>query len=66
MRPGRWLVLATILSGLAMSSDPAADQPTPSMNVRADEQSRQVQEALAKIPDETDRELLRLRFFEGV
>ncbi|PYN96669.1 MAG: hypothetical protein DMD91_20675, partial [Candidatus Rokuibacteriota bacterium] len=27
MRPGRWLVLATILSGLAMSSDPAADQP---------------------------------------
>jgi RNA polymerase sigma factor (sigma-70 family) len=47
-------------------SDPAADQPTPSMNVRADEQGRLVREALEKIPDETDRALLRLRFFEGV
>ena len=39
---------------------------TPSANVRAEEQAALVRAALAKVPDETDRALLRLRFFEGL
>jgi RNA polymerase sigma-70 factor (ECF subfamily) len=46
--------------------DPVADGPTPSVNVRADEEARLVQAALEKIPDETDRAILRLRFFDGL
>jgi RNA polymerase sigma factor (sigma-70 family) len=47
-------------------AEPAGNEPTPSVNVGADEQARLVQAALAKIPDETDRTVLRLHFFEGL
>ena len=46
--------------------DPTAPEPTPSANVRADEQSRLVLEALNKLPDPINREIIRLRFFEGL
>jgi RNA polymerase sigma-70 factor, ECF subfamily len=46
--------------------EPAASGPTPSANVRADEQARLLQAALARIPETADREILRLCFFEGL
>jgi RNA polymerase sigma factor (sigma-70 family) len=46
--------------------DPTAPEPTPSANARADEQSRLVLEALNKLPDLTNREIIRLRFLEGL
>ena len=44
--------------------DPAARGPEPAANVRAGEQARLVQQALEKIPDEKDRKIVRLSFFE--
>jgi len=46
--------------------DPAASGPTPSANAEAAEESRRVQEALAQLTDPLDREIIRLRFFEGI
>jgi RNA polymerase sigma factor (sigma-70 family) len=46
--------------------DPSAAEPTPSANVQADEQVHRVQDALARIADPIDREIVRLRFFEGM
>jgi RNA polymerase sigma-70 factor (ECF subfamily) len=46
--------------------DPSASAPTPSANVRAAEQARLVQEALARLTDPLDRDIIRLRFFEGL
>jgi RNA polymerase sigma-70 factor, ECF subfamily len=46
--------------------EPAADGPTPSGAFQIDEEARLVQSALEKIPDSLDRDILRLRFFEGV
>jgi RNA polymerase sigma-70 factor (ECF subfamily) len=45
--------------------EPAAAQPTPSADVRASERARLVLQALAELPDEKDREIVRLSFFEG-
>jgi RNA polymerase sigma-70 factor, ECF subfamily len=45
---------------------PAAREPTPSANVRSDEQVQLVQKALANIADDTEREIVRLCFFEGL
>jgi RNA polymerase sigma factor (sigma-70 family) len=44
--------------------DPAASGPEPAANVRASEQARLVQQALENIPDEKDREIVRLSFFD--
>jgi RNA polymerase sigma factor (sigma-70 family) len=44
---------------------PAAASPTASAVAVADEETRRVQEALADLPSELDREIIRLRFFEG-
>jgi RNA polymerase sigma factor (sigma-70 family) len=44
----------------------AASGPTPSANVRADEEALLLQAALNRIPDPADRETLRLCFFEGL
>jgi RNA polymerase sigma factor (sigma-70 family) len=46
--------------------DPSTSEPTPSANVRAEEQTRLVQEALARLTDPLDRDVIRLRFFEGL
>jgi RNA polymerase sigma-70 factor (ECF subfamily) len=46
--------------------DPPASEPTPSSNAAGDEQMKRVQTALEKIEDSTDREIVRLRFFEGL
>jgi RNA polymerase sigma factor (sigma-70 family) len=46
--------------------DLAGREPTPSGDLRTAEQARLVQAALAKVPDEADRTLLQLRFFEGL
>jgi RNA polymerase sigma factor (sigma-70 family) len=46
--------------------DPSASGATPSANVRAAEQTRLVQEALSKLSDPLDRDIIRLRFFEGL
>jgi RNA polymerase sigma factor (sigma-70 family) len=44
--------------------EPPARGPTGSANVRTAEQSRLIQEALDSLPDPTDREIMRRRFFE--
>lgn len=46
--------------------DPADSELSPSQNVQADEQARRVRDRLARLPDPTDREIVRLRFFEGL
>jgi RNA polymerase sigma factor (sigma-70 family) len=48
------------------SVDPAASEPTPSAAMQAEEQAEMIRAALAKISDATDREILRLRFVEGL
>lgn len=46
--------------------DPPAHEPSPSENVRAAERTYLVHEALRKLADPMDREIVRLRFFEGL
>jgi RNA polymerase sigma-70 factor, ECF subfamily len=50
----------------AMMPEPSTGQPTPSAQVQADEQTRKVREALNRIDDPLDRDIIRLRFFEGM
>lgn len=57
-RPGQ----TTSSGGIQVPSD----DPSPTAQVRTDEGVRLVREALAKIPDETEAEILRLRFVEEV
>jgi RNA polymerase sigma factor (sigma-70 family) len=45
--------------------EPAASDPTPSTNVRTREEAAAIKEAVDRLADDLDRELLRLRFFEG-
>ena len=47
-------------------ASPPAAGPTPSANVRQDEEAELVRTALARLPEPLDREILRLRVFEGV
>jgi RNA polymerase sigma-70 factor (ECF subfamily) len=46
--------------------DPSDGRPTPSANVQAEEEARRVHEALARLPDPLDRDIVRLRFFQGL
>jgi RNA polymerase sigma factor (sigma-70 family) len=46
--------------------DPAATDPTPSENVREQEGRFLLEQALEKLTDSSDREVVRLRFFEGL
>jgi RNA polymerase sigma factor (sigma-70 family) len=46
--------------------DPAARDPSPSTNVREKEGRELLEQALARLPDSVDREILRLRFFEAL
>jgi RNA polymerase sigma-70 factor (ECF subfamily) len=50
----------------APALDPSAAGPPPSANAQAEEQARMVHEALARLTDPLDRDIVRLRFFEGV
>ena len=45
---------------------PPAAEPTPSANAQAEEQSRLVQEAIARLSDPLDREIVQLRFVDGL
>jgi RNA polymerase sigma factor (sigma-70 family) len=47
-------------------ADPLAPGPTPSSIVRASERARRVLDALDKLPDLEGREIVRLRYFEGL
>jgi RNA polymerase sigma factor (sigma-70 family) len=53
-------------SSAAGGLDPAAGGPTPSANVGAAEEARLIRDALDKIPDDTDREIVHLCFFQGL
>lgn len=50
----------------AGARDPSARGPTPSTNVRRGEEADRIRAALAKIADDTDREIVRLCFFDGL
>jgi RNA polymerase sigma factor (sigma-70 family) len=45
--------------------EPKAPGPTPSSEARRNEMARRVLEAIGKIPDTQDREIIRLRYLEG-
>lgn len=45
--------------------EPAAADPTPSAAARSSEEALVIRDAVSRLPDDLDRELLRLRFFEG-
>jgi len=53
------------LNDSAAPLDPSAAEPTPSAHAQAAEQARLVHEALARMTDPLDREILAMRFFEG-
>jgi RNA polymerase sigma factor (sigma-70 family) len=53
-------------SGGGWWNEPAAGGPSPSGVFQIDEEARLVQAALEKISDTIDRDIVRLRFFEGV
>jgi RNA polymerase sigma factor (sigma-70 family) len=53
-------------SGTGSRADPAADDPSPSADLKQEEQGRLIQQALVGLPDPTDVEILRLHFFEGL
>jgi RNA polymerase sigma factor (sigma-70 family) len=46
--------------------DPPARDATPSANARTAEQQSLIRQALARLPNPADRELVRLRVFEGL
>lgn len=48
----------------AADVDVPADDPTPSHDLRTAEQKQRIEEALAALPDELDREILRRHFFQ--
>jgi RNA polymerase sigma factor (sigma-70 family) len=50
----------------ATPPEPVADEPQPSTVVRLSEARRQVGEALARLNDATDREIIRLCFFDDL
>jgi RNA polymerase sigma factor (sigma-70 family) len=50
----------------SVNPGPTDPQPSPSANARLDERDRLVLQALADLPDEIDRTLVRLRFFDGL
>jgi RNA polymerase sigma factor (sigma-70 family) len=67
--PGQLLRLdgrGTASGGSAAVPDPSAGEPTPSAHVQAAEQGRLVREALARLTDPIDRDVVRLRFYEGL
>jgi RNA polymerase sigma factor (sigma-70 family) len=53
-------------AGRLGTPDVTADASTPSANLRAEECRDQVGQALARLTDQKDREIVRLRFFEGL
>jgi RNA polymerase sigma factor (sigma-70 family) len=53
-------------SGAAGRLDPLGRGPTPNPNQRLDEEAQAVRDALASLRDPAVRDLVRLRFFEGV
>jgi RNA polymerase sigma-70 factor (ECF subfamily) len=46
--------------------DPAASGPTPSANAGLEEEAQRIRAALEKLPEVTDREIVRLCFFDGL
>jgi RNA polymerase sigma factor (sigma-70 family) len=53
-------------ANLRSAVEPPAHEPSPSANLRADERIGLVLAALAALPEDEDREIVRLRFFEGL
>jgi RNA polymerase sigma factor (sigma-70 family) len=47
------------------SAEPVATEATPSTNARFREEAAAIKDAVDRLTDDLDRELLRLRFFEG-
>ncbi len=67
--PGRLLRLdgcGSASGDSAAAPEPPADEPTPSARVQTAEQARLVQEALARLTDPFDQDIVRLRFYEGL
>jgi RNA polymerase sigma-70 factor (ECF subfamily) len=59
------------LNGVASSDsgprlDPSAAEPTPSAVAQTEERAQLVQQALGRLTDPLDRDIVRLRFFEGL
>jgi RNA polymerase sigma-70 factor (ECF subfamily) len=52
--------------GCDLPGQPCSPEPTPSENLRGSEQRSLIQQALHKLPDPGDVEIVRLRFFEGL
>ena len=50
----------------AAAPQPPSAEPTPSANAQAEEQARLVQEAIARLSDPLDREIVQLRFVDGL
>jgi RNA polymerase sigma factor (sigma-70 family) len=67
--PGKLLRLdgsAAAAGDSAAVPDPSAGEPSPSAHAQTAEQARLVHEALARLTDPLDRDIVRLRFFEGM
>lgn len=53
-------------TGRRRRTSPAAADPSPSACMARSEETRRVQDALAKLDDKLDRDIVRLRVFEGL
>lgn len=51
---------------VAGQMDPASPGPSPSGNIRMDERTQRIEEALRKLPRESDAEIVRMHFFGGM
>jgi RNA polymerase sigma factor (sigma-70 family) len=49
-----------------VDGDPPAEQPSPSTNAAAEELLRLIHQALDKLDDATQKDIVRLQFFEGL
>src|SRR6516165_10556226 len=49
-----------------LEAEPAALEPPPAAHAEAVERAERVRHALERLPDDTDRAIVRLRFFEGL
>jgi RNA polymerase sigma factor (sigma-70 family) len=65
-KPRDGVLMRLSTSAESTGLDPGGVDPTPSARLRADEDARRVREALAGIADDTDREIVRARFFDGI
>ena len=61
-----WLIAMCAPGGRGGGNSPRHPGPSPSVAVNTSDEARLVHEAMLELPDEVDRSIIELRFFEGL